>query len=129
VTGLLIFDGDCAFCTSSVAFIQRWIMPSAEAVPWQHADLGALGLTAAACREAVQYRDCSGRWHSAGSAVTAILRDSRFPWSGLGRLAGLPGMGWISERCYRWVAANRYRLPGGTPACLVEPPPSVDQRR
>jgi predicted DCC family thiol-disulfide oxidoreductase YuxK len=128
VSALLIFDGDCAFCTSSVAFTRRWIKPPAEAVPWQQADLATLGLTEAACHEAVQYRDSSGRWHSAGSAVAAILIESRFPWSALGRLARLPALTWIAEGCYRWVAANRYRLPGGTPACQAEAPATVEHR-
>jgi predicted DCC family thiol-disulfide oxidoreductase YuxK len=121
VRGLLIFDGDCAFCTSSVAIVRRRINPPAEAVPWQQSDLATLRLTEAACREAVQYRDSSGRWHSASRAIAAMLRDAQFPWSGFGRLAKVPGVDWLAERCYRWVAANRYRLPGGTPACQVQP--------
>lgn len=93
--------------------------PAVDALPWQRADLVGLGLTAAACREAVQYRDAAGRWHSAGRAVAALLSDSRFPWSVLGGLARLPGLAWLVDRLYRVVAANRSRLPGGTPACSV----------
>jgi predicted DCC family thiol-disulfide oxidoreductase YuxK len=114
---LLVFDGDCGFCTSSVRFADRWIKPPAEALPWQRADLDALGLTEAQCNEAVQYRDRGGRWHSAGRAVAALLIDSRFPWSLLGRLARVPGLAWIVDRLYELVSANRGKLPGGTPAC------------
>jgi len=117
--GLLVYDGDCAFCTSAVAFARRWIDPRAEAVAWQLADLASLGLTEEQCRDAVQYRDRHGRWTSAGAAVIALLRDARIPWSWLGRIAGLPGMSWLVERAYAWVARNRHRLPGGTPTCQL----------
>jgi len=116
---LLIFDGDCAFCTSSVSFADRWIRPPVEAVPWQRADLAALGLTAAQCDEAVQYRDAAGRWHSAGRAIAALLSDSRLPWSALGWLARVPGLAWLVDRGYELVSANRSKLPGGTPACKM----------
>ena len=92
---------------------------SAEAVPWQQIDLATLGLTEAACQESVQYRDLSGRWHSGGRAVAWVLSDSRFPWSVLGRIARVPGLAWIFDRIYVWVAAHRHKLPGGTPACQV----------
>jgi len=115
--GLLVFDGDCAFCTSAVAFARRWVNGDTEAVPWQLTDLDSLGLTEQSCAAAVQYRDCRGRWFSAGRAVSALLRDARPPWSWLGRLAALPGVAWTVDRLYAFVANNRHRLPGGTPAC------------
>jgi len=31
----------------------------------------------------------------------------------------LPGISWLAAKAYRLVANNRYRLPGGTPACAV----------
>jgi predicted DCC family thiol-disulfide oxidoreductase YuxK len=31
----------------------------------------------------------------------------------------LPGVRRVADVVYRAVAANRYRLPGGTPACRV----------
>jgi len=115
-----VFDGDCAFCTSAVNVARRWITPHAEMVPWQHADLPALGLTEAICGQAVQYRDHAGRWTSAGRAIAAVLRDGPPPWSWLGRLASVPGLSRLVDRVYAWVAANRYRLPGGTPACQLQ---------
>ncbi len=119
MSGLLVFDGDCGFCTSSVRFIDRWIKPPVDALPWQRADLAALGLTEVQCDEAVQYRDHAGRWHSAGRAVAALLADSRAPWSWLGRLARIPGLTWLVDHGYEVVSANRSRLPGGTPACQL----------
>ncbi len=33
----------------------------------------------------------------------------------------LPGVGWLQERLYNLVAANRHRLPGDTPYCKRRP--------
>jgi predicted DCC family thiol-disulfide oxidoreductase YuxK len=27
----------------------------------------------------------------------------------------------VARRAYHWIAANRSRLPGGTPSCSIEP--------
>ncbi|WP_330180943.1 DUF393 domain-containing protein [Nocardia sp. NBC_01503] len=42
---LVVFDGDCAFCTASVDFIRHRIGPDVDFTPWQRIDLPALGLT------------------------------------------------------------------------------------
>jgi predicted DCC family thiol-disulfide oxidoreductase YuxK len=117
--GLLIFDGDCGFCTSSVTFARRWINRDVEAIPWQRADLLSLGLTQEQCEDAVQYRNDANQWSSAGRAVIALLRDARPPWSWLARMLANTTITGIVERVYRVVANNRHRLPGGTPACQV----------
>jgi predicted DCC family thiol-disulfide oxidoreductase YuxK len=130
VTGLLIVDGDCAFCTSAAEFAHLHINRDADVEPWQHSDLASLGLTEHACRQAVQYRDEQGVWSSAGHAVSALLRDSLRPWSWLGRLMSVPGMSGLTERTYSLIAANRYRLPGGTAACRAqnaEPAPALQE--
>ena len=120
MTGLLIFDGDCAFCTSAAEFAHRHINRDVDVKPWQHSDLASLGLTELACQQAVHYRDGQGDWSSAGKAVAALLRDSARPWSWLGRFMSSPGMSGLTEHAYYWVANNRYRLPGGTPACQAQ---------
>jgi predicted DCC family thiol-disulfide oxidoreductase YuxK len=114
---LLVYDGDCGFCTSAVKIAQRRIGSPAEMQPWQRLDLGALGLDRTQCDESVQYRNRDGIWFSAGRAVAEILRESPRPWSWLGQLAKLPGIAWLNEQIYHLVSINRHRLPGGTPAC------------
>src|SRR2546430_11445832 len=44
---VLVFDGDCGFCTASARFLERYIRPPARVVAWQHADLAEIGLTRA----------------------------------------------------------------------------------
>ena len=61
VLPLLVTDGDCGFCTRSIEWGRKRIRRLPVAVPYQRADLAALGLDEAACRTAVQFVDGDGR--------------------------------------------------------------------
>jgi len=126
---VLVFDGDCAFCTSSVRVLERWVARRPVIVAWQRADLQRLGLTVAQCTEALQWVDADGSRRQGAAAVAATLRHGRSGWAVLGVLLDAPGVRLIAAWVYRWVARNRHRLPGGTAACaldqrLSESPPS-----
>jgi predicted DCC family thiol-disulfide oxidoreductase YuxK len=117
---LLVFDGDCGFCTTSANAAKRWLrLPHVE--PWQFLDLTSLGLTEAACTEAVQWVGTDGRVRSAEHAVVAALRHAGGVWRPLGALLALPGVRLLAGVVYRLIARNRYRLPGGTAACRLPP--------
>ena len=116
---LLIFDGDCAFCSSSVRFGERWIKRMARAEPYQFLELDQYGLTTEQCNAAVQFVATDGRVSSAHDAVSMVLRAAGKGWWLLGSLMRLPGIHWLSGVVYRWVARNRHRLPGGTAACAL----------
>ncbi|MEY3366322.1 MAG: hypothetical protein RIS71_1059, partial [Actinomycetota bacterium] len=85
----VIFDGDCAFCSSCARFLAARVRPSVSVRPWQEVDLDSLGLTAAECAEALQ---CvvvpSSEKVSGHRAVALALRSCRFPWSLIGRVIG-----------------------------------------
>jgi predicted DCC family thiol-disulfide oxidoreductase YuxK len=115
---VLVFDGDCGFCTWSAARIQRWAAGALDVVPWQLADLAALGLTQAQCSASVQFVDADGV-ASGGAAVARALLRCREPWRTVGRALAMPLMRPFVERGYVVVAANRHRLPGATPACAL----------
>jgi predicted DCC family thiol-disulfide oxidoreductase YuxK len=55
-------------------------------------------------------------------AVARALRAAGIPWSVPGWLLSVPPARWVAPFVYRRVAANRYRLPGGTAACRLPPP-------
>ncbi|MEK9663001.1 MAG: DUF393 domain-containing protein [Candidatus Nanopelagicales bacterium] len=116
---LLIFDGDCGFCTASVNVIRRFIRPRCDIEPWQRTDITAFGLTEADCTEAVQFVDADERVTSGSRAVMAMLRTAPQPWPLVGAFGDLPGVAFVADKAYRWIAKNRYRLPGSTPACAV----------
>jgi predicted DCC family thiol-disulfide oxidoreductase YuxK len=118
---VVIFDGDCAICSTLAGVIERRLRPPSAVRPWQRLDLAVYGLTDLECIEALQYVDVDGRVYSAELAVARLLRASR-PWARpVGYLIELPGIRSLAGVVYRWVARNRSRLPGGTPACAVPP--------
>lgn len=117
---VLLYDGDCAFCTRCAGLLER-IGPAAEIVPWQFADLAELGVTEAQATEAVQLVGVDGAVRSGHEAIAVVLGAAGWFWRFVGRALVLPGISWIAAKVYRLVADNRYRLPGGTPACAVDP--------
>lgn len=115
---LLVFDGDCGFCTSSARAGQRWLgLEHVEA--WQFLDLDALGLTTEECERAVQWVAADGSVEPAERAVIAALRHAGGVWRLLGHVMNLPGIRHVAAVGYRLVAKYRHRLPGGTPACKL----------
>jgi predicted DCC family thiol-disulfide oxidoreductase YuxK len=115
-----VFDGDCAFCTSSARLLEK-IGLKAEVVAWQQIDLDELGLTEEAASAAVQWVDDDGTIRSGHEAVAAALRGAGGVWALAGRALVAPGISPIAAAAYRLIANNRHRLPGGTPACATEP--------
>jgi predicted DCC family thiol-disulfide oxidoreductase YuxK len=119
---VFLYDGDCAFCTSCARFIERHIPTSAEIVPWQFADLEALGVRQAEAEASVQWidRGAPGAARAEGpAAIARLLVDAGSYWSALGLLLDVRPVRWIAGPAYRLVARNRHRLPGGTAACLL----------
>jgi predicted DCC family thiol-disulfide oxidoreductase YuxK len=112
----LVYDGDCGFCTSCVRLLER-IGPRAEIVAWQLTDLAGLGLTEEEAVEALQWVRVDGSVSSGHEAVAAILCTAGPISTAAGRLLLLPGVSRLAAVAYRLIADNRYRLPGGTPAC------------
>lgn len=116
---VLVYDGDCAFCTRSVRFIERRIGRRPLIVAWQRTDLEALGLTREMCETAVQWVGLDGEVSSGHRAVARTLIHGRSGWWVLGRFILLPGVSAVAAVVYRWVARNRHRMPGGTAECVL----------
>lgn len=115
---LLIFDGDCGFCTTSARAGQRWLHLD-HVEPWQFLDLDSLAVTEAACQTAVQWVAVDGTVSAAERAVIAAMRHAGGAWGVVGRVLGLAGIRHVAGLCYRVVARFRYKMPGGTPACRL----------
>jgi predicted DCC family thiol-disulfide oxidoreductase YuxK len=117
---ILLYDGDCAFCTTCARAIER-IGPDAEIVAWQLADLDELGVAEEQAADAVQWVRTDGTVRSGHEAIAAVLGSAGRIWKVIGGALLLPGISWLAARAYRLTADNRYRLPGGTPACARKP--------
>jgi predicted DCC family thiol-disulfide oxidoreductase YuxK len=119
LTGTLLFDGDCGFCTSAAGVAGR-IAPHVTVAPWQRVDLAALQVRAEDAADALQWVAADGRVYAGGAATARFLVSAGGVWKVLGSVLLLPGIRAVAEVAYRLVAANRHRLPGGTPACRAD---------
>ncbi len=125
---VLVYDGDCGICTNAVRLIVPRGEPrpgrgprvptDAEVVPFQSADLRALGTTAARAERELLWVDHGGVYGGA-QAIARLLIDAGGPWRPLGLLLRVPPFRWAAHALYRLIANNRHRLPGGTPACAL----------
>lgn len=116
---VLVFDGDCGFCTTSVRFAERRVRPRCEIVPWQFADLEALGTTQERAEYEVLWVTPVGTVYGGSQAVAKALLSAGRGWAVLGALLTLPPLRWAAHGVYRLVADNRHRMPGGTAACAM----------
>jgi len=121
-TATLVYDGDCGFCTRSAELARRILPEDCAVAAWQLTDLAGLGVTADRAQREVLWVSRSGAVSGGAGAIGRALLAVGFPWVLLGLLLVLPPFSWAAQVVYRVVAANRYRLPGGTPACAVPPP-------
>ena len=121
---VLVFDGDCAFCTTWVNRLRDWLPRPPEAVPWQWTDLDAVGLTRQDVADFAWY--VTPRHSYAGAlAFAAILRAQ--PTIGLrfaGNFLATPPFSIVAALGYNVIARYRHVLPGGTPACALPRPGS-----
>ncbi|TJZ97045.1 thiol-disulfide oxidoreductase DCC family protein [Actinacidiphila oryziradicis] len=116
---VLVYDGDCSFCTTSVRFAERRIRPHCNVVAWQFADLGSLGITQQRAEYEVLWVTPTGTVHGGSQAIAKLLLNAGRGWTLLGTLLALPPVRWLAHGTYRLIANNRERMPGGTAACAL----------
>ena len=115
---VLIFDGDCAFCSSSARVLRKMTRNRVLVTPYQYLNLTELGLSQDQTSKAVYYVTQTETF-SAAKAIAKCLMGSKTPWAIAGFLMNIPVVISIAELVYAWVAKNRHRLPGGTPECSL----------
>ncbi|ROR96828.1 putative DCC family thiol-disulfide oxidoreductase YuxK [Salana multivorans] len=126
--GVVVIDGYCGVCARSADLLVRLdrrahltIVPSQE--------LGALdryGLTPGQVAASVWFLPRPADGGRGGGRTARPVGGARAVGAALDTalgirlfepIAGAPLLGRVIERGYRWVAANRRRLPGATPWC------------
>jgi len=119
---VLVYDGDCAFCSSCVRWAEQY--PRAglsaagwDAVPYQTADLAALGVTADRAERELLWITPLGTVYGGADAVARLLMRSGGAWAYAGGLLALAPVRPLAAALYRLVARYRHALPGGTPTC------------
>jgi predicted DCC family thiol-disulfide oxidoreductase YuxK len=117
---LLLFDGDCGFCTTVANWAQKRFRHGETAVAWQFLGsqaLAALGLTVPDVEQAAWWVDVDGGLARGHRAVGCALRAGGGWRHAAGSLILTPPTSWAAAGVYRLVARWRSHLPGGTPAC------------
>ncbi|MGH2686436.1 MAG: thiol-disulfide oxidoreductase DCC family protein [Actinomycetota bacterium] len=116
---VMLFDGDCSFCTSVARWAKRRLPSTVRVAPWQLEDLPSYGLTPADTTSALYWIDEEGRTHRGHVAAIRALGRMSPGWRALGSMIATAPIDRVAEAVYDVVARNRHRLPGGTPACRI----------
>jgi predicted DCC family thiol-disulfide oxidoreductase YuxK len=120
--GTLFFDGACGMCTRSrdlLLKMDRTGNLQTEALQ-SPGTAQRLGIAPTSLLRSVRWLDSSGAVYSGAEAANAAFSaaiGTRIPLA----IYRIPGIRFIEEAIYRWVAANRYRFPGTTPYCQSHP--------
>jgi predicted DCC family thiol-disulfide oxidoreductase YuxK len=121
----IIYDGDCAFCTSSADWLARRLHrpegPNPRLVPWQFTDLAALGTTAERTQREALWITPEGTIYGGAAVFTEWLKFRGGSYAAVGHAMNLPGIQGLAAAVYRLIAKNRHRMPGGSPACALPP--------
>ena len=127
-TGIVLFDGTCAFCERSVIFIANrdpagYFRFGASQSPQAASLLVQHGLTRATARSMILIE--GDRAYLRSTASLRIAARLRFPWSLLRVFLLVPVP--IRDAVYRLIAAIRHRIAGRSNACEI-PPPEIRAR-
>lgn len=117
---VLVFDGDCGFCTTVARHFERRSRTPLRVVPWQRADLESLSLTPEMTAEQV-YLVSGTRQFAGAECFAELMKIQGDPFHrAVAGVMRAPGIRRLSAGGYTLVARNRHRLPGGTPACKMD---------
>lgn len=100
--------------------MESWTNHRVEVQPWQAIPdrMANVGLTDDDVMSQAWFVDVRGRLTGGAEAINQALRHCWWlrPFT---YLYPFTGMRHLQDWVYRWVAQNRYRLPGSTPRCAV----------
>jgi predicted DCC family thiol-disulfide oxidoreductase YuxK len=108
---VLLFDGECGFCTRVVEQAADRLSADVDYVPFQAAPLATYGVSAAEARHAVQWISPEGRIGHGSEAAARLLVASGGGWGLLGRLLLAPPFSFAAAAAYWLIARNRGHIP------------------
>lgn len=123
---VMIFDGDCGFCSACVRWGYRNLQRMPESIPFQTIDVAEYGLTREQVQAAVWLIEPGREKNRGHLAVGALLAlQPELYWRFLARMMRAPILSGLAALGYRLVVRFRHRLPGATEACAL-PAKGVD---
>jgi len=120
---LLIYDGECGFCTASARWVAQQFRHGESARPWQllgEAAMKEFGLAIADVESAAWWISRDGTRHRGHRAIAHALLSGGTLRRTVGHVVLMPPGSWAAAVAYRLVVRWRHHLPGATPACRVE---------
>jgi predicted DCC family thiol-disulfide oxidoreductase YuxK len=127
VSGVILFDGTCAFCEGSVRFIAArddgYFKFGASQNPEGQQLLARYGTSREAAKSLILIED--GQVYLRSTAVLRITRHMRAPWKFATMFLWVPVP--IRDAIYRVIASIRHRIAGESNACEI-PPPEIRAR-
>lgn len=119
-TNLIIYDGDCGFCTTSVRKLRGILGKKApSAATFQSQQLDLFGLSIAEVQREMKYVDTNGEIWGGASAFMRVFHDAKGIWRLISTFMSLPLVKQSSVVIYRKIAKNRQKMPGATAACAL----------
>jgi predicted DCC family thiol-disulfide oxidoreductase YuxK len=107
---LLVFDGDCGFCRAWIARLRKVTGGEVDYAPFQEVAGRFPDIPLERFRAAVQLIEPRGHRSQGAEAVFRALSYSPHHDGPLWLYRHVPGFGWVSDLCYRFVARHRSAL-------------------
>jgi len=108
---IIYYDQHCRMCQS----LRKWYTQAKNRdvqVEWRHyEDAPVCGLHDHTCGESMKVQTADGKLYEAFYAVRKLVGYSRFSF--IAPVLYFPGVPFLGEKAYRWVAKNRYRFGKG----------------
>ena len=124
---ILIFDGDCGFCTTTANYVVKHSKTPILAHAWQLIDVTQFGVLQVQAQQRVYMVD-GIHVYGGHEAFAHILRlQNNWFLGAVAFLMVVPPLCWVSKIGYALVAKYRHKLPGGTPACKLPSAGSTEQ--
>ena len=118
---VLIFDGDCGFCTVSAKRVKS-LVSNLSILAWQSVQLADYGLTESQVTERAYLFEPGADTPKGGSdaifGALAIADNKLIRF--LAKLWLYPPLVWVGRLTYPVLARNRHKLPGATDACRID---------
>lgn len=118
---ILIFDGDCSFCTSTANYVVKKSQIAIQAHPWQFIDVSKYGLTQQQTQDRVYFVLDGKKFGGHQAFAKIMLIQGNWLYKIAGALLMYPPFSFFARPGYRLIAKYRHKMPGGTPACQMPP--------
>jgi predicted DCC family thiol-disulfide oxidoreductase YuxK len=120
---IILFDGVCNLCNSSVNFVIRRDRHNRFRFASLQSDIAQqlaarLQFSVAAMESFILISD--GKTYFKSTAALKVARELGFPWNLLYAFIIIPRP--LRDTVYSWIARNRYRWFGRKDACMVPTP-------